>query len=89
MTEEYRDTCTDEPFKPEDLPVQVCMSAAGYYIGQLEPCGAPFSRLSGYFKTRAEAEKALDNGWKDRGAEENKPVLDALEKAGKLNKIAP
>jgi len=80
----FRDTCSDEEVDSDDLPIQVCMSAAGYYIGQLEPCGAPFSRLSGYFKTRKEAEKELQHGWLCRGAEENKPVLEGLEKSGKI-----
>lgn len=34
-----------------NLPIQVCQSAAGYYIGQLEN-GMPYSRLScNYFPT--------------------------------------
>ena len=61
---EYRDTATDELYDPADLPVQVCNSAAGYFIGQVEPCGVPFSRLSDrYYKTHKEAEAALDTGW--------------------------
>jgi hypothetical protein len=84
MGVKFRDTCTDEEVDSDDLPVQVLSSAAGYYIGQLEPCGAPFSRLSGYFKKREEAEKALRLGWTDRGADENKKVVAGLEAAGKL-----
>lgn len=52
----YRDTITDKPYNPEELPIQVCQSAAGYYIGRLEPSGCPFDRLSGYYRTREEAE---------------------------------
>ena len=81
-----KDTLTDEEFDSDDLPIRVCHSAAGYYIGQLEPCGAPFDRLSGYYKTREEAEKALKAGWPDRGADENKKVVEGLEKAGKLKR---
>jgi len=80
----YRDTGTDEEFDPIDLPIQVCMSAAGYYIGQMEPCGAPFDRLSGYYKTREAAEGALHEGWADRGAEENKEVVESLKKNGNI-----
>lgn len=84
MSTEYRDTITGDPYAPEDLPIVVCMSAAGYYVGQLEPCGAPFSRLSGYFKTREDAEKHLSEGWVSRECEENKSIEDRLKKAGKL-----
>lgn len=83
---EYRDTMTDEIYNPEDLPVRVCMSGGGYYIGQLEPSGAPFSRLSGYYKTRKDAEKALVDGWPDRNAVENKELINKLIKSGKLIK---
>lgn len=87
MAKLLEDTATGELFDPADLPVQVCMSAAGYYIGQLEPCGAPFSRLSDcYYKTRQEAEKALEQGWPDRDAPENREVLDELESRGKLHR---
>lgn len=56
----YEDTVTGEPFIAADLPLQVCMSAAGYYIGQLEPCGCPFDRHSGYFPTKEAAQAELD-----------------------------
>ena len=36
----------------------VMMSGAGYYIGYECNCG-PYSRETGYFRTRADAEKAL------------------------------
>jgi len=85
--EKLKDTVTDEEFDPAELPVQVCGSAAGYYIGQLEPCGAPFSRLSGYYKTFGDAEKALKAGWPDRGADENKTLVRGLVAAGKIGKV--
>jgi hypothetical protein len=81
------DTATGELFDPAELPIQVCMSAAGYYIGQLEPCGCPYSRLSDcYYKTRQEAEKALEQGWPDRDAPENKELTGELESRGKLRR---
>ncbi len=83
---EYRDTVTDEPYEPEDLEIQVLSSAAGYYVGQLEPCGAPFSRLSGYYKTRELAETALSEGWPERSGIECGPLNDELEKAGKIER---
>lgn len=87
MGMKLRDTCTDEEFDSDDLPIQVLSSAAGYYIGQLEPCGAPFSRLSDYYKKREDAERDLkEYGWIDRGAPENVPVVAGLEAAGKLKR---
>lgn len=80
----FTDTLTDEEFDSDDLPIKVCHSMAGYYIGQLEPCGAPFDRLSGYFKTSEEAEKALKQGWGLRNAPENEKVISELVKVGKL-----
>lgn len=84
--EKLKDTLTDEEYDPAELPIQVCSSAAGYYIGQLEPCGVPYSRLSGYYKKREDAERELKAGWRDRGAEENKKLVEGLEKAGKISK---
>ena len=41
------------------LPLMVCSSAAGYYLGYFcDNCG-PYSRESGYYRTRQEAENAL------------------------------
>jgi hypothetical protein len=83
----YRDTLTDEEFDSSDLPIEVLHSPAGYYIGQLEPCGAPFSRLSDYYKKREDAEKDLEqHGWVDRGAPENKQVVQELVVKGKIKK---
>jgi len=45
-----------------DIPIQVCQSAAGFYVGQLAEYGMPYSRLScEYFRTAEEAEEALRN----------------------------
>jgi len=44
----------------QDMPRSVCQSAAGYYIGYYcDNCG-PWSRETDYFRTRAEAQAALD-----------------------------
>jgi hypothetical protein len=41
------------------LPIEVLRSPAGYYIGQwCSQCG-PYSRLSTYYRQRANAETAL------------------------------
>ena len=84
----FEDMCSGEEFDSDDLPLQVCMSNAGYYIGQLEPCGAAFSRLSGYFKTRADAETHLRGGFQDRGTDENKEVVEGLVNSGKLTRAS-
>lgn len=49
------------------MPIRVCMSGAGYYIGQYcDQCG-PYNRLSYYYRTRKEAQQELDaNTWKHR-----------------------
>ena len=80
------DTATGEPFDPAELPIQVCSSFAGYYIGQLEPCGYPYSRLSDYYKTHKDAERALERGWSDRGADENRDLMRSLEDRGKVHR---
>jgi len=85
---EFRDTVSDEPYNSEDLEIEVLMSAAGYYVGQLEPCGAPFSRLSGYYKTRELAEIALREGWPERTGIECGQISDELERNGKIVKVA-
>jgi hypothetical protein len=87
MGMKLRDTCTDEEFDSDDLPVQVLSSAAGYYIGQLEPCGAPFSRLSGYYKKWGDAERELMSGWSDRGADENMKVVGGLKAKGRIKEV--
>lgn len=83
----YRDTLTDEEFDSSDLPIEVLHSPAGYYIGQLEPCGAPFSRLSDYYRTRelAEADLVL-HGWVDRDAPENAELVKKLEDKGVIKR---
>jgi len=41
------------------LPLKVCRSNAGYYVGRFcNNCG-PYDRYSGYYDTAEEAEKAL------------------------------
>ena len=51
-------TCPDCGVRPV---LQVCRSAAGYYLGTWCDCG-PYSRESDYFNTREEAEEALNSG---------------------------
>ena len=48
------------------LDIQVLCSAAGYYIGFFCPHCGPYSRESGYYRTRKEAEQALNNGFNGR-----------------------
>ena len=49
--------CCDKP-----LELQVCHSAAVYYIGTFcNNCG-PYSRESDYFRKADDAQKALDSG---------------------------
>ena len=44
------------------LPVKVCHSHAGYYIGQwCNKCG-PICRMSGYYSSRQYAERELKSG---------------------------
>jgi hypothetical protein len=44
------------------LFIEVCQSAAGYYVGFMcYECEEPYSRESGYYNTKAEAQEALDN----------------------------
>jgi len=48
------------------LQMQVCRSAAGFYIGTICKCG-PYSRESDYFRTRETAQEELDNNtWEPR-----------------------
>ena len=45
------------------LPLQVCRSETGYYIGTVHPQDGPYSRESeGYFPTLEAAEAALESG---------------------------
>ena len=50
------------------LPVKVCKSAAGYYLGTSSRNGDPISRESyGYWDIKEEAESALaTNNWVQR-----------------------
>ena len=45
--------------KCENLPLTVCKSAAGYYVGKFCPNCGPYSRESGYFGTRQQAASEL------------------------------
>lgn len=54
----------NEPFE-----LHVMMSGAGFFVGT-ECCVGPNSRESGYYRTRAEAQKALDTDtvtWRQLG----------------------
>jgi predicted RNA-binding Zn-ribbon protein involved in translation (DUF1610 family) len=43
------------------LDIEVLSSAAGYYIGFLCPNCGPYSRESGYYRSREDAQRALDS----------------------------
>lgn len=45
----------------KDIVLTVCQSAAGYYVGAWCNCG-PYCRESGYYRTKEEAQRALDSG---------------------------
>lgn len=51
-------TCPDCGVTPK---LGVHESMAGYYVGTWCDCG-PYSRESGYYKIREQAEKALEDG---------------------------
>lgn len=51
-------TCSDCKV---ELKLQVLKSAAGFYLGTMCNCG-PYSRESGYYETREEAENDLKTG---------------------------
>ena len=55
------------------IPIKVCMSSRGYYIGQYcNRCG-PYSRLSFYYNTSSEAQRELENNtWQRRDTVYNK-----------------
>jgi hypothetical protein len=44
------------------LKIKVLSSAAGYYLGFLCPQCGPYSRESGYFKSKFDAALALESG---------------------------
>jgi hypothetical protein len=43
-----------------ELPLKVLHSAAGYYVGRQCPGCGPYDRISGYCKTKNDAEIAMD-----------------------------
>ena len=43
------------------LKLEVCRSAAGYYLGYNCPYCGPYSRETGYFDTKKEAEEVLND----------------------------
>lgn len=50
-------------FCKADIPLQVCKSHAGFYIGTKDENGMPFTRESlQYWETHAVAQDALDTG---------------------------
>ena len=53
------------------LPLQVCRSNAGAYIGYWCPKCGPYSRESGYFKSSELAEKELAEILKSNQKKEN------------------
>jgi hypothetical protein len=68
-----------------DTPVKVCMSGAGYYIGQVcDYCG-PISRLSyDYYHTQEEAQKLLDNDkWRRRDTDYHPGPLTVIKLKGR------
>lgn len=65
--------------------VSVLRSGNGYYIGQRDTEGCPYSRLSGYFKKEVKAKFALVNGFEPRLARETIPTLDSLIRKGTLS----
>jgi len=46
-------------FGKRRLPLAICESRAGFYLGTKDEDGLPFSRESQYWATRNEAERAL------------------------------
>jgi hypothetical protein len=50
-----------------DAKLEVCVSAAGYYLGYTDKDGLPWSRESHYFKAVGAASRALATGdWERR-----------------------
>jgi hypothetical protein len=71
------------------MPIKVCMSGAGYYIGQYcNRCG-PYNRLSyNYYQTQEEAQKLLETGkWKPRDTNYHPGPMKVIKLKGrkKLN----
>lgn len=45
-----------------ELPIKVCFSQAGYYIGRFCPECGPYSRNSGYYPSKDAVQKAIEGG---------------------------
>ena len=45
-----------------EMAIKICTSAAGHYLGFICPKCGPYSRESGYFPTKEDAQAALDSG---------------------------
>ena len=68
-----------------NMPVKVCMSGAGFYIGQwCNNCG-PWNRLSyDYYPTQEAAQTLLDNDtWKRRDTDYHPAPLMIIKLRGK------
>ena len=83
MAERIKDELGIE-YNPAELPISICHSAAGYYVGQMEPCGLPYSRLSDYYRTPEEAKLGMISGWAVRLNLENDALIQALAEAGRI-----
>ncbi len=50
-----------------EAKLEVCVSAAGFYLGYTDKDGLPWTRESGYFKACGAASRALASGeWERR-----------------------
>jgi len=83
------DSLTDELFDDTELPLQVCKSGAGYYIGQMEPSGCPYSRLSDYYPTQEDAEQGLELEFPLREVVENERLIRELTEKGVIRPMFP
>ena len=69
--------------------IEVLRSAAGYYIGQVDEDGFPFSRLSAsYFATRGAANDAMCVGFAPKASAENLQLLEDLITNNRLEVVA-
>jgi len=70
-----------------DMPVKVCVSAAGYYIGQYCTMCGPYNRLSyDYYRTSDEAQELLNTGkWKPRDTNYHPGPITVIRLKGRRN----